>query len=360
MGNQRLKALDGIRGGAAVIVAFFWHYKSFFGTEKPFHVIGYWPYNFGWIMVDLFFVLSGFIFYTIYGKQIRENKLDVKSFLVLRLSRLYPLHFLTLCIVCIFGVLQHCFVNIYIYNGYTYRMYDFIINIVMAQNGWFTTNYSFNAPSWSISIEFMLYLLFFYIFYNSGDAKKYIANSIIIIYFGAVIYLSKLSMPFFNSQTARGLMGFFIGIITGELYNYFNKNTKYKKTALLICGIGVIATTLVPSIIGYSKFKGWELITASVLFPSFIFIVLNSKFLSKILSIKPLVYLGELSYSIYLLHYPAVLVIRNINNQFDLSLDYSSNIFYIAYFTGVIIISHISHYCFENPLQNYLRVKLIN
>jgi peptidoglycan/LPS O-acetylase OafA/YrhL len=357
---KRFKALDGIRGIAAIVVAFFWHYKAFFETDKPFYSFGYWAYNYGWIMVDLFFILSGFVFFTVYDKMIQEHKMNVKDFIVLRFSRLYPLHFLTLCIVLFFKVVQKLFDNtIYMWNGYRYSILDLFINIPMLQNGWLTTRYSFNAPSWSVSIEIMMYLVFFYIFHNSGSTKKYLIHTFIMIYGGLVLYVSGWNTAFFNGQIARGLMGFFLGIITAEMYNYCKNNGKNKNIFLALCGIGILGTTVLPVIIGYNRIPLWVLITTFVLFPSLIIFAAYSKPFSKVLAIAPLRYFGDLSYSIYLWHYPVVLIVRNIDNYFNMALDYSNNLFFVGYFLIVIIISHISHYCFENPIQKYIRNKFI-
>jgi peptidoglycan/LPS O-acetylase OafA/YrhL len=360
VGIKRFKALDGIRGIAAISIAFFWHYKFFFETDKPFYTLGYWAYNYGWIMVDLFFILSGFVFYYVYGDKIKENKIGIKDFTILRFSRLYPLHFLTLCIVAGFKFLQRTFAgSIYMWNGYRYSIIDFFINIPMLQNGWLTTRFSFNAPSWSISVEIMMYLLFFYIFYYSRNSKIYIINSLIIIYFGVAVYISGWNTGFFNEQIARGLMGFFIGIITAEIYRYCNNNGRHKRNLLLVCCIGMAVTIVIPAIVGYGKIRVWALITTFALFPSLIIIALDFKILSKILSVKPLFYFGELSYSIYLWHYPTVLIVRNINQYLNLSLDYSSKAFYVGYFILVTGISHISHYFFEIPIQNYIRKRYV-
>jgi peptidoglycan/LPS O-acetylase OafA/YrhL len=99
--TQRFKALNGIRGIAALIVAFVWHYQIFAPETYTFNTILYWPYHYGWIMVDLFFILSGFIFFNIYTRKITENTLSKKDFFILRFSRLCPPHWLMLVVVVI-------------------------------------------------------------------------------------------------------------------------------------------------------------------------------------------------------------------------------------------------------------------
>ena len=97
----RFYALDTLRGLAALLVAIYhfgvWHHKEF---DYP--PLWNWApilYTHGWIMVDLFFCLSGFIFFWKYSKAIYEKSINFYKFIFLRFTRLYPLHLTTLIIV---------------------------------------------------------------------------------------------------------------------------------------------------------------------------------------------------------------------------------------------------------------------
>lgn len=57
--------------------------------------------HYGYLAVDLFFCLSGFIFAHLYGAAIETGRVRAREFAVLRFSRLYPLHFVTLLIICV-------------------------------------------------------------------------------------------------------------------------------------------------------------------------------------------------------------------------------------------------------------------
>jgi len=354
---QRFKALDGIRGIAAIIVAFIWHYQHFAPETYPFSKVLYWPYHFGWIMVDLFFILSGFIFFNIYGKRISEHTLSLKDFAVLRFSRLYPLHWLTLIVVFVIQVFRKL-------NGvpsfplhYSRNIMLFLFNIPMLQNGWITTAFSYNGPAWSIPIEIMMYLLFFAVFFNTGKTKKYIVYCLLLIYLGVIITFSRQNIPFFNGQVSRGLMGFFIGCITGEVYNFCNVSKKIGNVFTGFCCFAMLFLTIVPALFGYDVLKSWALVYTFAFFPAFVFVVLKIKVLSNIFSIKPLVYFGNLSYAIYLLHYPCQLIVKTLDEFTGLHINYSSKAFFIMFTISVIVLSHFTYYFFEKPVQKYIRKK---
>jgi peptidoglycan/LPS O-acetylase OafA/YrhL len=242
---------------------------------------------------------------------------------------------------------------------YSYNPILFLFNIPLLQNGWITTRFSYNGPAWSVSIEIMMYLLFFAIFYSTKNNKNYLIYSLLLICLGIIITFSGRNIPFLNRQVARGLMGFFLGCITGEVYDYCDNNTKIGDIFIGICILSIILLTIFPVIFGYGILRNWALIYTFVFFPAIIIIVLKFGFISRILSVKPLLYLGELSYSIYLLHYPIQLIVKTLDEYFNLSINYSSNLFFSGFSIIVIIVSHFIHYYFEKPVQNYIRRKYI-
>ncbi|MDR2337618.1 MAG: acyltransferase [Deltaproteobacteria bacterium] len=360
MKTKRLSALDGMRGFAAIIVAFFWHYQLFF-KQQPFSILGNWFYNFGWIMVDLFFVLSGFIFYIFFWKKIYTHTMSLKDFVIRRLSRLYPLHVLTLFIVFCFVTAKKYNSSIEIFEGFDYSLSCLGLSIFMLQNGWVTTKESFNAVAWSISIEFMMYLIFFCICWYSTN-KKYLIYSIILIYFGLLVYFSGINTLLLNAQTARGLIFFFGGMITGEIYKHLNylkkcNLVKKRKHIIRLCFLGIIGNAIPSAIWSYGVFKNWKLVILFLFFPLLPIIILDNKVISNLFSLKHFLYLGELSYSIYLIHYPVFLIIKNIDNYIHLQFDYSSIIFCFYYIIIVVALSHLSHFYFEKPLQKFIRRK---
>src|SRR5262252_1542846 len=98
--DHRLGALDGLRGLSALGIAVFFHFQHFGGDLAAYplarHLPFTWLYTHGFVLVDLFFVLSGIIFTYRYLAPVAEGKVTGRQFFLLRFSRLYPLHLLTL------------------------------------------------------------------------------------------------------------------------------------------------------------------------------------------------------------------------------------------------------------------------
>src|SRR5687767_4242994 len=99
--GTRLARLDGLRGVAACGVALY-HVQALYpgGLAGVYGGAAGWLYAWGWTMVDLFFVISGYIFAHVYvGVQPIERPRDRVDFAVARIARLYPLHILLLLAV---------------------------------------------------------------------------------------------------------------------------------------------------------------------------------------------------------------------------------------------------------------------
>ncbi|MBP2160919.1 MULTISPECIES: acyltransferase [Asticcacaulis] len=149
--RSEIKSLTGLRGIAALYVVLF-HANGlarFPEAVRPF-------FSHGYMAVDLFFILSGFVMAMIYGHMFR-NGFELKTFqkfLLLRLARIYPLYLLVTAItaVAITTVLSH-----------TYRFDDNVLRALpfnLTMTHVWGLAYAIVPPSWSISTEWAAYLLF--------------------------------------------------------------------------------------------------------------------------------------------------------------------------------------------------------
>lgn len=137
--SARFVALDGMRGVAALFVAVG-------------HYIGGFP---SYLAVDFFLLLSGFV---LAHRYLYSGAVSFREFVVARLARLYPLHLLAL----------FAFAGVYLLrfrhwpNYADGNVFTFIVNLLLLQNvGLTPTELTWNVPSWSISVEFWVNLLFF-------------------------------------------------------------------------------------------------------------------------------------------------------------------------------------------------------
>src|SRR2546422_6794044 len=207
---RHLHLLDVLRGLAALSVVL-WHWQHFFlpynkegvrfvGERQPFFDQFSFIYVHGADAVNLFFCLSGFVFFWLYEKKVADGTTSFVDFSVLRFSRLYPLHVAMLLLVAL-GQAVHVALA---HTSFVYLNdpYHFFLNAAFAQAWGFQENLSFNGPAWSVSIEVLLYGIFF------AMCRRRMTSTLMLfaLSFGGGGLASE-----FNVALSNGLACFFVG-----------------------------------------------------------------------------------------------------------------------------------------------------
>jgi peptidoglycan/LPS O-acetylase OafA/YrhL len=250
------------------------------------------------VFVDFFFVLSGFVLAHAY---INEISITFRKYIVTRVFRIMPLH---LFMLSIFLVLEVVLFVIYQY-GVVLRgepftgdnsLSDIIPNILLVHS-WtdFTNRLSFNGPSWSISVELFLYIAFFVTLLISKAVRPLVWFAIAIG--SGYLYVNEENL--INDYLFRGLFSFFLGVSSYLVYQkIYGLNLKYIIASVIELAliIGVVVVVTLNS--NYRLFLPGVYFSLVVLFFAF-----ESGILSQGLKTKPFIFIGVLSYSIYMTHY---------------------------------------------------------
>ena len=376
---KRLYSLDALRGLAALSVVF-WHWQHFFALTgtwadgwdrawQPFYWVFKPLYEAGWAAVDLFFALSGFVFFWLYGEMIAARGMSGARFATLRFSRLYPLSFATLAGA---ALLQFFFWQrtgqYFIFQSGDWQR--FAAGLLMAQQ-WLppTEEQFFDGPAWSVSIEVLLYILFF-LFCRAGLVRP--RNMIVVALLGVLV------IPY-NEFIARGLMGFFVGGAVWRGTEWVKRRSDAKTIAQFLAGAALLGWGLAVAE-DYSgiahRMAYWTAGHLSdaigrfyigesddlFLLP-FIFILSPLTIAALALNeqlggwrFKPLSFFGDISYSAYLLHFPLQLACVLMALRFGWApMVFMTPLAILSFFAVLIGIATASHYGFERPLQSIIR-----
>ncbi len=152
----RLARLDGLRGIAACGVAFTYHAWALIGDDAvgtyagPGSMLLDWLHRSGWLFVDMFFLLSGFIFAHVYlGRGLLSSPRELADFAVARFARLYPLHLVMLLVTALL-----------FWGKADNTPLAFLAHLTMLQALVQPVAQTFDGPTWSLSVEAACYLLF--------------------------------------------------------------------------------------------------------------------------------------------------------------------------------------------------------
>jgi peptidoglycan/LPS O-acetylase OafA/YrhL len=153
-GQAELRALTSARGIAAWFVVLYHIRLSVAGLPASWVAL----FAKGYLAVDFFFLLSGFVIWLTWGERLREGRWRaVPAFLQKRVARIWPLHlFMLACAVGLALLLAATGRQ----NPIDYPFGQLPLHIFLLQNWGFTDQLAWNDPSWSISTELGAYLLF--------------------------------------------------------------------------------------------------------------------------------------------------------------------------------------------------------
>lgn len=325
-GDDHIGQIDALRGLAALLLAAFFHPGVVLGLPlregpldelQPFK----WFYDYGWTLVDLFFVISGFIFAHVYLTAQGELKqgTTLRSFAVARFARLYPLHLVTLLAVAIIAIFQ---------SVRNYDVWHFVLNLLFLQESGLNDGMSFNRPSWSLSVEAFCYALFI----MSARTRTLSLIAPLLVVSGVVLTLGP-SMT--GDNVGRGLVGFFVGYMLWR----FRSVPPAPLVALAIVGCLIQRAPI-----------NYGVTLALTLWPALVLLSLRISWLSA------LRWIGDRSYSIYLIHYPTyllgnLLIGGTVPAQYQLIVQISS-------VSVVLLLSDLSFRYLESPARQRIRQKL--
>lgn len=344
--------IDLLRGIAAITILF-WHYQHLYFPEAGVNPVGAeqrvlqplfpmfsWLYTYGSWGVQFFWILSGYVFFHAYASR---RDVSARDYFVNRFSRLYPLHFITLVVV---AVLQ--FVSMRYFGKYQIypqnNAYHFVLNLFMASHWGFQEGYSYNAPIWSISVEVLVYGLFFV--YLRGLGVRLVPSLVWLAW--SLLLLKTASSPILECAALFSLGGAVnrLGLAIAEKYG--------ARSAAVLAA----AVLLVPLVLLAGGRLPFEPVVKFVLFPALIWFA-SAIERQGISAGKLGVALGNLTYSSYLIHVPIqITLIMLLDAFFGGRAVVNSPVFFVCYLGGVLLASYFTFRLVELPLKLKLRAWL--
>jgi peptidoglycan/LPS O-acetylase OafA/YrhL len=296
--------LESLRGVAALIVVVYHAVWLNPVTNSQF-------FTNGALMVDFFFVLSGFVICHSYGDRL-TNARDFGRFLWLRLGRLYPLHFAFLMVFVLIETVKYVAQVRYgiVADKPAFTVNGagaFLSNLFLVQALSFSAPLTFNYPSWSISVEFYAYVLFGVVRMSGGRGLAFIlAASLIVMACASVLWIGgQLSLADSGNGWAffRCCGGFFLGVLTYFLYRLTAARPSSDGHQFFAAWLAPAVLCVTIAFLSFELKAAWSfllpLLGAALIYST---VAYPNRTLNAVLTTKPLRWLGQVSYSIYMVH----------------------------------------------------------
>lgn len=287
--KHHILALDGLRGIAILLVLLF----------HTFH------FMLGWCGVDLFFVLSGFLITGILIES-KGHPSYFSNFWIKRMLRIFPLYYLVLAIIIIPKIFFQAYTVTY--TSWTYWFYlqnwQYIINGVFP-DGKDTLNHF-----WSLAIEEQFYLFFpFFVKYIKDSRMPWVLLAFIIIAIGfRYYYFSDNNIGYYVGTFAR-MDSLAIGAMLAYFVRYHRVFLeKWTLTFFYLSLTYIVAVLIFTHDLHFSNpyFAILGLTFLALLFGSVLILSISefeNNFLVRILTLKPLLFVGKISYGLYVFHW---------------------------------------------------------
>lgn len=306
----------------------------------------------GFVGVSFFFVLSGFIIAYNYQEKLETQQITRRTFWVARVARVYPLHWLTLFIAVALGDYviasgsadwwKHFFASLTLTNAYIPKADYF---------------FSFNSPSWSLCCEQLFYICFPFLIPIAKNYRHLLwiggmaaVGMLVGMYFTPEAHIKE----FWYVNPITRFPDFLVGMLLFYLYKPLSKRniTSFQGTFIEIASVLLFLffyfyAAEIPKVYRYSCYY-WLPVAAILISFS-----LQKGVLSRFLSNRMLVIGGEISYSFYLIHLFVLLSYAKWQKEWGFQ---AAGYRMVPILFGIIILlSLLSHYCFEKPMNKRIK-----
>lgn len=341
--HPELRALTSVRGIAAWMVVLF--HIRLACAFLPANVVG--VLGKGYLAVDFFFLLSGFVIWLTYGERLRREGLaGIPPFLKRRIARIWPLHMAMLGVAVALALLLLATGR---GNPVDFPFDQLPINVLMMQDWGFTQGLAWNDPAWSISVEFAAYLVFPFI--TLAIDWRRLPTVAILAALGALFVLLHVGMtragaPNLGWAIDRlGLMRCLIEFTAGgaicALWLRCAGQPLRWAAAAAVLALALLAGCML-------GFMPETLAVAPAFAAALLALALTSGMRWNPLDSATLHYLGEISYATYLSHFLLFVIFKLavVDNPYDVPAP-----LILLFLILVLAASVILHHVVERPAQ---------
>ena len=330
--------IDGLRAVAVLSVIIF-------------HLNPHWLPG-GFVGVDIFFVISGYLITSIIYQEVNEGRFSFQTFYTRRIKRIFPAFFVVVLFSLLVGFVVMLPLAFFDLGKTAFAALFFLSNVLFAHKGGYFDNPD-TFPllhTWSLSVEEQYYLIWpviLLVFFKMGfNYRK------ILVISSVLLILSFIFSQLLCTSDTFGSWGYYIlpsragELLVGCILAFIHTENKDCKYTTLSSYLGIILIIFSLFLLNNkSVFPG-----INALYPSLgaacIIYGNRSSFINKLLSLKPVVYIGLLSYSLYLWHWPVLAFLRyGYPGELPLSLILIAVIL-------ITVLSLLSYYLVEKPVRS--------
>ena len=330
--------IDGLRA-LAVVPVIFYH-------------AGFELFSGGFVGVDVFFVISGYLITTIISEDIENNRFSIVNFYERRARRIFPALFFIVALTAIFSfyflpphalkdVGQSIFaVSLFISNIFFYIETDYFAN---------TAEMAPLLHTWSLGVEEQFYIVFPFLLLLLRGTKNFVRVLVILflllVSFYASVWILESNQSFSFFMMVTRFWELALGSILAISKPNFNKTIPHLWNEI-VSSIGIFLIFFAVFVYnGETVFPGFNALLPTIGTALIIMFTTEKTIVGSLISMRPLVWVGLLSYSLYLSHN----AVFSLSNNIGVSMD---GFFIQTTLIAVsIVVALVSFFFVEKPLR---------
>ena len=300
----------------------------------------------GHVAVRTFFVLSGFVLAQGYAHS-RWKQRELVSYGVARFARIYPVYLVSICVVSYF-ILEFAMSPEFSAANKVETLGAYLLVLQGWMNG---PGAGWNTPAWSLSCEFVFYLCLPALLLWLGTRRDWKLPVMTVVALVWTLVLKRAGVPF-TWKPVMHLGDFLIGIAVARFYVLL-RSTRWSRRGpwLYLPAIaGSVVVVMFPRIVPSMLDLGTVLRPLNALLV--LGLALGGGAVARLLSTSVVQYLGQASYSMYILHVPLLWWFGNRGPQL---LPWMASWAALVYITGIILISAACFQWIEMPANRAIR-----
>jgi peptidoglycan/LPS O-acetylase OafA/YrhL len=341
--QSELRALTSARGVAAWMVVLY-HIRPIMHGLPGFALQ---IFGKGYLAVDFFFLLSGFVIWLSWGERLRDDGWRAaRCFLQKRVARIWPLHLVILAGASMLALVLAATGRS---DPIQFPFRELPLHIFLFQNWGFTDRLSWNNPAWSISCEIVAYLAFPF-FARAIDWRRFpswlIVSTIAMLFL--IIYIMIRGEAMLDaSVTQYGMIRCLTEFSAGTALCALWMRWREAPALPAMCA----ATTCIAALVAWAAGAPETLAAPTALAALLLTLALTSGLRRNPLDASLIRYLGEISYATYLSHFILFIVFKLLFVSDELSVPLGL----IALYLAMVLASSIAlHHLVERPAQRWI------
>jgi peptidoglycan/LPS O-acetylase OafA/YrhL len=299
--------------------------------------------------VSYFYLLSGFVLSIAY---VNKNKINTFEFYKNRIARIYPLYLFASILI---------FVS-YLLSGQMNNYKGLVLNLLMIQAWVPSESILFHSQGWSISVEFFFYLTFPFLLkyiYKKISLNVLIFYSILFWVINQIVFNSLLLSDFYKGFLTQShnflfyfplfhLNEFILGNILGIVFLKKNESEMKNYDIPII----VLFAILLAYLSYPQKWSSHNGLLAIIFIPIIFMLSMNSGKITELFSRKIFVFLGEMSFGMYILQYPVFIWTISLLKRLNI---HNNTLYFYITIPVLLFCSAFSYIYIEKPARDMIK-----